>query len=275
MFLPKSLDEARLWLDQHGVKGVTVNELLRLGVTGYLQICTPVSQAAYSPTKAAKAEAERFDNGIYDYDINKANKEATGQIVGLYALSKKNLFELDIKRNLNVRAVHDLETDDLYFVDIDVSVDELRVTSKALENLLSRCEVSQEAMDNQAITLPVMHENDAVILPNVILSTNSSELITKSGGNKTSLNIKAMWIKEAWRVGTIYMNQWRDAGYQPTKDDIGLYVEGYFANNGTHNTTGNIIDRATIIREALTGITGKRRGQKCKKKIPAGERQTE
>ncbi len=90
---------------------------------------------------------------------------------------------------------------------------------------------------------------------------------------KASLNTKKMWVAAAWEHGRIYVNEWRKAGYEPTVADVGLYVEGIFSNNGTYNTNGNVIDRATIVREALTGITGKKKGQKStKQKIPNGEK---
>ena len=90
-----------------------------------------------------------------------------------------------------------------------------------------------------------------------------------SSSNKKSLNKKDMWVEKARYQGTIYMDAWRKAGFEPTKADIGLYVEGLFSNDGTHNTNGNIIDKETIIREALTGITGNKQGHKSKRpKIP-------
>jgi hypothetical protein len=90
-----------------------------------------------------------------------------------------------------------------------------------------------------------------------------------SPGIKKSLNKKEMWVEKARDQGTIYMNAWRGAGFEPTIANIGLYVEGLFSNEGTYNTNGNVIDKATIIREALTGITGNKKGKKSTKKIPS------
>lgn len=44
---------------------------------------------------------------------------------------------------------------------IEVDHDELRVTSEALESLLSRCEVSQQATNNKDLTLPVIKAEPA------------------------------------------------------------------------------------------------------------------
>ena len=90
--------------------------------------------------------------------------------------------------------------------------------------------------------------------------------------NKTTINIKEMWVAKAWEHGEIYMEAWREAGYEPTIANIGLYVEGYFSNNKIYNSRNEIIDRATIVREALTGITGNKVGHKTNKlKIPDGK----
>ena len=93
-----------------------------------------------------------------------------------------------------------------------------------------------------------------------------------SGEKKAAINITEMWIAEAWKQGTTYMEAWRNAGYEPTIENIGLYVEGVFSNNRTYNTRGNVIDRATIIREALTGITKRGKGTKSRTpNIPDGK----
>jgi hypothetical protein len=88
----------------------------------------------------------------------------------------------------------------------------------------------------------------------------------------SSINITEMWIAKAWEQGTIYMEAWRKAGYDPTIANIGLYLEGYFSDNKIYNSRNEIIDKATIVREALTGITGNKVGHKTKKsKIPDGK----
>lgn len=101
--------------------------------------------------------------------------------------------------------------------------------------------------------------------------TTSTRAIVNRKKTET-INTKEMWLAEARKQGEIYIKAWRNAGYEPTISDTGLYVEGVFSNNGTHNTNGNVIDRATIVREALTGITGHKKGYKSKlSKIPHGK----
>lgn len=92
------------------------------------------------------------------------------------------------------------------------------------------------------------------------------------GANKESINITEMWLAKAQSQGKIYMEAWRKAGYDPTIANIGFYVEGYFSNNQIYNSRREVIDRATIVREALTGITTRNKGYKSKlPKIPDGK----
>lgn len=70
-----------------------------------------------------------------------------------------------------------------------------------------------------------------------------------------------------------YLGKWRDAGYNPTKQDVALYVESKLSNSAQTGAMGKILDRAYIERHFLTGITGNRRGHKSSKpKIPTNLR---
>lgn len=80
---------------------------------------------------------------------------------------------------------------------------------------------------------------------------------------------KQSWSSEARMLGEAYIKQWKLAGYEPTVDNAALYIEGIFITRGIHNTRLNFIDRNTIKKEALAGITGNKKGFKSKKpKIP-------
>jgi hypothetical protein len=85
---------------------------------------------------------------------------------------------------------------------------------------------------------------------------------------------KEDWIKKAQAIAEGYLVEWRKAGYTPTVADAALYVEGVFSTQGTVNTRRELIDRETIKREALKGITGRKPGERVKgKKIPPEKRE--
>ena len=84
---------------------------------------------------------------------------------------------------------------------------------------------------------------------------------------------KHEWVAKAKNLGVEYVCAWRTAGYTPTVDDAALFVEGVFITEGTFNTRGEAIDRETIKREALVGITGRKPGERISaKKIPDAKR---
>jgi hypothetical protein len=118
----------------------------------------------------------------------------------------------------------------------------------------------------------VKKQNREFELPDKFINAvNASEHDIVNNKKMPTVNIKEMWVTKAWELGNIYMNKWREAGYEPTKANIGLYIEGVFSSDQVYNSRKEVIDRATIIREALTGITGNKIGHKSKKPIPAGK----
>ena len=113
-------------------------------------------------------------------------------------------------------------------------------------------------------------QNREFELPDKFVSAVIANTRIIDNSKKTAtINKKEMWVKKAWDLGETYIKQWREIGYEPTIANIGLYVEGYFSDNKIYNTRDEVIDRSTIVREALTGITGNKVGHKTKKqKIP-------
>ena len=84
---------------------------------------------------------------------------------------------------------------------------------------------------------------------------------------------KAAWLEKSTAIAEKYISEWRKAGYEPTKSDAALYVEGAFSTDGIYGDRGNVLDAAYIERHALKGITGKRPGEKSKlPKVPDGLR---
>lgn len=88
-----------------------------------------------------------------------------------------------------------------------------------------------------------------------------------------SLTKKLEWVRRAQELASEYLSQWRNAGYTGTGDDAALYVENVFCEKGIYNTRQEPIDRATIKREALSGITRRKPGERTGgKKIPSEKR---
>ena len=74
-------------------------------------------------------------------------------------------------------------------------------------------------------------------------------------------------------LASIYLQQWRAAEFEPTKQDVALYLEGELSSQGLTGTRGKFLDRGYIERHYLTGITGRSPGYKLKKpRIPNGQR---
>jgi hypothetical protein len=85
---------------------------------------------------------------------------------------------------------------------------------------------------------------------------------------------KAQWTAQARDLAAKYVDAWRAAGFEPTISDAAVYVEGELFIKSIFNTRGGVIDWATIKREALTGITERRPGEKRSgRKIPKAQRQ--
>jgi hypothetical protein len=107
--------------------------------------------------------------------------------------------------------------------------------------------------------------------------TVQPEAVQKSAlqdlGQTKISSAKHEWVAKAKNLGTEYVEAWRAAGYTATVDDAALFVEGVFITEGTFNTRKEAIDRETIKREALVGITGRKPGQRISgKKIPEEKR---
>ncbi len=80
---------------------------------------------------------------------------------------------------------------------------------------------------------------------------------------------KQAWVERGQALGINYVGAWRKAGYDPTVADASYYVEAIFIADQILNTRSQYIDRETIKREALTGLTGKKAGTRTStKKIP-------
>lgn len=81
------------------------------------------------------------------------------------------------------------------------------------------------------------------------------------------------WIGNARRMANQYIDAWRNAGYEPTRKDAALYIEGEFSTQNMVGSRGTWLSSTYIERHALKGITGRPPGSKIKgKKIPEGER---
>lgn len=98
---------------------------------------------------------------------------------------------------------------------------------------------------------------------------------TARGQETAPRSVKDKWIERAKELAAEYVTAWRAAGYAPTVADAALYVEAVFSTDGIFNTRGESIDRETIKREALAGITGRKPGERVNgAKIPTGKRES-
>jgi hypothetical protein len=90
----------------------------------------------------------------------------------------------------------------------------------------------------------------------------------------TALPVAPIWKQEAVKLANEYISAWRTKGYEATGEDAALYVEGVFSTREIYGKRGKFLDRATIKREALKGITGRKPGAKTKlSKVPTGQRE--
>ena len=70
------------------------------------------------------------------------------------------------------------------------------------------------------------------------------------------------WKKQAWNLGTEWMNGIeRKTGKRPTVEEIAKHLEGELSERKITGKRGKFLDRETIKREALTGITGRKQGE--------------
>lgn len=85
---------------------------------------------------------------------------------------------------------------------------------------------------------------------------------------------KEQWTAQARDLAAKYVDAWRAAGFEPTISDAALFVEGELFNQSIFNTRGGPIDRETIRRDALVGLTARRAGERRTRcKIPHGRRE--
>lgn len=146
-FYPITIYEAVEWLDKENIKDVTVKELLRLGYGGHLQVCLPLSERAYSPTKRVELENSNFDAGI-DMSSEKEHELAHEELYGVYVLPSRTLFELEAFGKAKTGLVLSLDGKHFFSVEKDIVLEDLRITSQALESLLIRCERRDSNSDN-------------------------------------------------------------------------------------------------------------------------------
>ena len=82
--------------------------------------------------------------------------------------------------------------------------------------------------------------------------------------NKKTVS-KAEWKELAWKLGYKWMiEKEKETGQRPSTDAIAKYVEGELSNRNITGVRGKFLDKETIKREALTGITGRARGENIK-----------
>ena len=78
-------------------------------------------------------------------------------------------------------------------------------------------------------------------------------------------NAKPEWTRKAWKIGTEWMlAEEKQTGERPTVVDIAKYVEGELSTRGITGVRGKYLDWESIKRDALTGITGRGKGENFK-----------
>lgn len=74
------------------------------------------------------------------------------------------------------------------------------------------------------------------------------------------------WISKARAIGEKWMlDQEKITSKRPTVAEIARYLEGELSNRGITGPRGKYLDSETIKREALTGITGRKRGDNLRR----------
>ena len=75
-------------------------------------------------------------------------------------------------------------------------------------------------------------------------------------------------------LSALYINQWKNIGYEATKQDIAAYLERQLFDSGYRGHKGSYLDRQTFERHYLVGVTGNRKGHKLKgKDVPSALRE--
>jgi len=76
------------------------------------------------------------------------------------------------------------------------------------------------------------------------------------------------WKQQAWTLGAAWRKgKKKKPGEHPTAEAIAKHVEGEFATLSITGSRGKFLDWETIKREALTGITGRKRGDNLKSRM--------
>ncbi len=121
-------------------------------------------------------------------------------------------------------------------------------------------EIAWEAarMENDKRLVEVSLGRPALLPPSPILDEVRSHVNANTGAPK--------WIAEAWERGETWMReQQKKTGSTPSVIKIAMYVEGELSNRGITGPSGRLLDAETIKREALTGITGRKRGENLRR----------
>lgn len=93
--------------------------------------------------------------------------------------------------------------------------------------------------------------------------------VSGAGKSDPEWVLKARKIGEDWMLAEEKCNEKR-----PTVIDIAKYVEGELSNRGITGVRGTYLDWETIKRVALTGITGRRKGDNFKSAMGNPHRKT-
>jgi hypothetical protein len=141
-----------------------------------------------------------------------------------------------------------------------------------MQNLEATITIKREEvaalMAAEGITLP-----SCLCITSIPASTNTTPVADLSVASPPGA-AKTQWTAAARELAISYVEAWREAGFEPTVSDAALFVEGELSSLSIFNTRGTYIDRETIKREALVGITNRSRGERRgTPKVPEGQRQ--
>jgi hypothetical protein len=88
------------------------------------------------------------------------------------------------------------------------------------------------------------------------------QFVAQAGAGRTA---KPEWMRQAWEIGTEWMRtEEKRTGKRPTVVAIAKHVEGELSTRGITGTRGKYLDWESIKRNALTGITGRVKGDNFK-----------
>ncbi|MDP1526988.1 MAG: hypothetical protein Q8M20_14335 [Rhodocyclaceae bacterium] len=111
--------------------------------------------------------------------------------------------------------------------------------------------IDEEAVD---VVLP----KDAVQIDKSPTDACSKDEAVKVGAGTTA---KHDWMTQAWSIGESWMlAEEKRTGTRPTVEQIAKHAEGELSTRVITGPRGKFLDWETIKREALTGITGRTKG---------------